>query len=165
MTTKRKHLLILDANVLIDFYKCDNTLIKLICSHVGQIYLSVTTLSEINEIDEGICSELGIILVEPELDQVILASAEKGPLSFQDNLCLLLAKEHGWTCVTNDKPLRRRCELKGVPLIWGIELICLLVENGGLSIEHAKAIILQIQQNNPRYITEDVVQKAFKRLK
>ena len=94
----------------------------------------------------------------------MLAAEKKGSLSFQDNMCLILAKEHGWTCVTNDKPLRRECELEGIPLIWGIELICILVESGGLPVKHAGDIILEIQKNNPKYITDNVVENAFKRL-
>lgn len=165
MGTKKKHFLILDANILIDFYKCDRTIIKLICNYVGQIYLATPVLYEINEIDESDCIELGIILVEPELEQVMLASEKKGPLSFQDKLCLILAKEHGWACVTNDKPLRQKCELEGVPLIWGIELLCILVESGGLPVKHAKDIILGIKKLNPKYITDDIVENAFKRLR
>ncbi len=151
--------------MLIDFYSCDKTILKLICNYVGQIYSSTPILNEINEINEGDCSELGIILIEPKLDHLIAASIGKGPLSFQDNMCFLLAKEHGWTCVTNDRPLRRKCELEGVSLIWGIELICMLVEYGGLSVDDARNIILKIQMNNPRYITQDIVQKAFERLR
>jgi len=138
---RKRNFLILDANILIDFCKCDRTIIKLICTYVGQIYLATPVLSEINEIDEGACVELGIILVEPELEHVMLAAEKKGPLSFQDNLCLILAKEYGWTCVTNDKPLRQKCELEGVPLIWGIELICILVESGGLPLSQCSSNI------------------------
>lgn len=110
------------------------------------------------------CVDLGIILVEPKLEQLFLASEKAGPLSFQDNLCLILAKEHGWTCVTNDKPLRQRCEQEGVPLIWGIELICILKESGGIPVEQAKDLILKIQKANPKYITQSIVKKAFRRL-
>jgi len=164
MGRKKRHFLILDANILIDFYKCDRTIVKLICTYVGQIYLATPVLDEIKQIDEGDCLELGIKLVEPELEQLMLAAEKKGPLSFQDNLCLILAKEHGWTCVTNDKPLRQKCEIEGVALIWGIELICILVESGGLPVEHARDIILKIQRINPKYITDNIVEKAFKRL-
>ena len=94
----------------------------------------------------------------------MLAVEKRGSLSFQDNICLILAKEHGWTFVTNDKPLRRECKLEGIPLIWGIQLICILVESGGLPVRHAKDIILEIKNNNPKYITESIVNKAFKRL-
>jgi rRNA-processing protein FCF1 len=164
MRTKKQHFLILDANILIDFFKCDKTIIKLLCIYVGHIYLATPVLNEINEISEGDCIELGIRLVEPELEQVMSAVENRGSLSFQDHLCLILAKKYGWACVTNDKPLRRQCELEGVPMIWGIELICILVESGGLSVMHARDIILQIQQNNPKYITDDIVERAFERL-
>jgi predicted nucleic acid-binding protein len=161
---ERKRILILDANTLIDYLECDRTIIKLICRYVGQIYLATPVLNEINEIDEDGCIEIGIKLLGPELEQVMSAAARKGPLSFQDNLCLILAKEHGLTCVTNDKALRRACELQGVPLIWGIEMICILVESGGLPVKHAQNIILTIQRNNPKYITDSIVKSAFKRL-
>ncbi|MDD4493078.1 MAG: type II toxin-antitoxin system VapC family toxin [Eubacteriales bacterium] len=116
MGKKKRRFLILDANTLIDFRQCDKVIIKLICAYVGQIHLATPVLSEIKSIDESECIELGIRLVEPELGQVMLAADKKGSLSFQDNICLILAKEHGWTCVTNDKPLRRMCKkhLKGL---------------------------------------------------
>ena len=165
MGTKTKPFLIVDANILIDYFKCDKTIIKLIFAYVGPIHLATPVLSEVNEISENDCLELGITLVEPELDQVMLATTEsRGPLSFQDHLCLILARDHGWTCVTNDKPLRRECEGEGVPLIWGVELICNLVEAGGLPASHAKDIILCIHRNNPRYIGEAIVRSAFERL-
>lgn len=144
MSAKKRWFLILDANILIHFVKCDKTIIKLLCSYVGQIHLATPVMNEINEINEADCIELGIRLVEPDIEQAMLAMKNRGPLSFQDNLCLVLAKEHGWTCVTNDKPLRRQCQIEGVPLIWGIELICMLVENGGLPAMHAKDIIMQV---------------------
>ncbi len=64
------------------------------------------------------CVKFGIVLVEPGLDHVISASQDKGPLFFQDRLCLILAKEYGWTCVSNDKPLRQKCLNEEVPVIW-----------------------------------------------
>lgn len=86
MGMRKKPLLILDANILIDFYCYDWALVKLISAIVGQVHLATPILGEVNEIDENDCVEFGIILVEPELDHVMLASRGKGPLSFQDNL-------------------------------------------------------------------------------
>lgn len=164
MGTQKRRFLILDANILIDLFKCDQTIIKLVCKHVGQIYVASPVLDEIKEIDDTNCTELGMILVEPTLEQVMLASEKHGPLSFQDKLCLILARDQGWTCVTNDIPLRKKCQSEGVPLIWGIELICILVESGGLPDNQAKEIILDIKKLNPKYITDDIVQRAFHRL-
>ncbi len=161
---KPQHPLILDANILVDYVPCDNTVIKLISTHVGHIHVATPVLHEVKQITEHDCLNLGITLVEPQVEQLISAAHGRGPLSLQDHLCVLLAKERGWTCVTNDRPLRRECAVQGVPLIWGIELICKLVETGGLSQESAKDIILCIHQNNPRYISWDIVQSALVRL-
>lgn len=164
MARKKRNLLILDANILIDFCQCDRVILKLVCRYVGQIYLATPVLNEVNQINEGDCLELGIKLVEPELEHVLLAAGNKGPLSFQDNLCLILAKENGWACVTNDKPLRKRCKDQGITIIWGVELICILVEAGGLPADDASDIILKMQEINPKYITANIVKQAFKRL-
>jgi len=152
--------LMADANVIIDYLKCDRSVIRLINSYVGQLYLATPLLNEIDEMDESNCLELEIKLVEPELHQMILASQNIGALSFQDNLCLLLAQKNGWTLVTNDKALRKRCEKEGIPLIWGIELICILVEAGGLPPDNAKKIISDIQEINP-YITNKIVKRRW----
>lgn len=66
--------------------------------------------------------------------------------------------------MTNDKPLRQMCESEGVTQIWGIELICMLVESGGLPATHAREIILDINKINPKYITASIVEKALLRL-
>lgn len=164
MQNKGRRFLILDANVLIDFFKCDRTILKLITTYVGEIYLATPVFNEINEIDENDCIEHGVILVEPELKQLLSASEGTGALSFQDKLCLILAKDNTWECVTNDKPLRKSCKANNVTVIWGIELICILTESGGLPVEHAKEIILRIQELNPKYIHDIIVDSAFKRL-
>jgi len=160
-----KHgLLILDANALIDYYRCNREIFKLVCTHIGQIYLAKPVFDEVTQINTDQCTELGIILIEPELDDLLEAGGKRGRLSFQDHLCLILAKKHGLTCVTNDKPLRRECTIEKVPLIWGIELICILVESGGLDITRAKSFIIQMQQNNPKYFTDEIIKLAFTRL-
>ena len=157
MGTEKQCFLILDANILIDFLECDRTILTLICSNVGQIYLATPVFDEISQLSQSDCIELGVILVEPELKHLFLASQPNGPLSFQDHICLILAKEYGLTCVTNDRPLRQKCRVEGVAIIWGIELICILVESGGLPVENAKDIILNMQENNPKYITSTIL--------
>jgi len=44
MAITKSQLLILDANILIDFLKCDRTIIKLISTNVGQVYLATPVL-------------------------------------------------------------------------------------------------------------------------
>lgn len=160
----RKPFLVLGANVLIDLYTSDSTIIRLINSFIGQLILPEPVLSEVRSINKVDCSELGIVLVEPKLEQVMQAASGKGALSFQDNLCLILAKDNGWTCVTNDKLLRQRCEIENIPIFWGVELICVLVERGGLSPNQAREILLKIQKINPRYITDNIIRQALKKI-
>ena len=164
MCKKTRGLLILDANILIDFFECDQTIIKLINKHVGQIFLATPVFDEVKQIKDQDCISLGIKLVEPDLDQLVKASGNIGALSFQDNLCLTLAKEHGMTCVTNDKPLRRQCLSEKIPIIWGIELVCMLVESGGLSAKDGETIIQKIHVNNPKFVTKAIVQQALIRI-
>lgn len=161
---KKNGYLILDANALIDYYRCNREIFQLVCSHIGQIYLAQPVFDEVAQIETHECAELGIILIEPELDDLLEAGGKRGRLSFQDHLCLILAKKHGLTCVTNDKPLRRECEHEEVPIFWGIELICILAEVNGVNIETAKALILKMQENNPKYFSDGIIEMAFKRL-
>ncbi len=142
MSRKPLPSLIMDADVLVDYVHCDSSIIPLISTHVGRIHVATPVFREVKEITEGDCGELGITLVEPDIEQVIHATEARGPLSMQDHLCVLLAKEQHWICVTNDRPLRRECESQGVPLIWGVELICQFVEARGFSPENAKDFIL-----------------------
>lgn len=58
MKAKKNCILILDANVLIDFINCDKSIIKLICSYIGQIYLPSPILDEINNLSDNDCIEL-----------------------------------------------------------------------------------------------------------
>lgn len=158
-------LLTLDANVLIDLSKTDRTVLNLISKHIGQVYVPITIFEEVKQIDETECLGLGIILHEPELDHLFAAAVARGKLSFQDHLCLILAKENRWICVTNDMALRNECAKEDVRCIWGIELICLLVEAGGLPPDHAKELIKSIQSLNSKFITESIVERAFIRIR
>lgn len=164
MNGQRQSFLILDANVLIDIITCDPTLLTLISEFVGPIRLATTILDEVKTLNQEVCRELSIQLVEPTLEQVMVAADMPKPLSFQDWICLLMAQENNWICVSNDKPLRKQCELKNVSVMWELEMLCLLVEAGGLTAAQCKTIILDIQKSN-RYITNDIVKSAFQRLK
>ncbi len=139
-TDEKKHLIV-DANILIDYLNCDETLLLLIKKYIGQILLASPLLGEVKSLDPDRCKKLGIKLVEPTMEQLIWAADQEFSISFQDKICLIMAKDHNWTLVTNDKALRKRCESDGISLIWGVELICMLYEFGGLHKNGAKPII------------------------
>ena len=164
MASAGKTFLILDANVLIDLLQCDKMILPLISEHVGQVAVAITIFEEVQEFTTDDCIELGILLVEPSLDQVMTAAENPKPLSFYDWLFFLLAEEGSWICVTNDKALRRQCASRNLTVMWEVEMLCLLVEAGGLPKEQCKEIILSIKESNPFFITDSIVESAFRRL-
>lgn len=154
----------MDASVLIDLCAADRTLIALISDRIGQIHVPLPLLrDEVEDISESDCAELGMVAVEPSLEIVTDAATRRGGLSFHDRVCLLLAQERGWTCVTNDAALRRACVEAGVPVRWGMEVIALLVEDGALAADEAAAIGRAIRAANP-YITERVLEAFLERI-
>ena len=81
---------------------------------------------EVDDLDEAAAQDVGLRVVDPELDDLLAAAqVPRGALSFQDRLCLLVAQRRGWTCVSNDKPLRQECSIRGVPVLWGLEMLAL----------------------------------------
>jgi len=154
----------MDASVLIDLCAADRTLIALISERIGQIHVPLPLLrEEVQQITETDCAGLGIVAVEPSLEIVIDATSRRGGLSFHDRVCLLLAQERGWTCVTNDAALRRACGEAGVSVVWGLEVIALLVEDGALPADDAAAVGQAIRAANP-YITEQVLSRFLNRI-
>ncbi|MGQ0503947.1 MAG: PIN domain-containing protein [Myxococcaceae bacterium] len=155
----------MDANVLIDLCEADRTVIRLISDHVGQVHVPLPILrEEVRDIEEAEYGDLGIVPVDPPLALATSAAVRRAGLSFYDHLCLLLAQENGWTCVTNDGRLRRECTTEKVPVLWGLETVALLVEDGALTPLSAQEIAKAIQRSNPRYITEAVMNRFLQRI-
>jgi len=150
-------LFIVDACVLIDFAKTDPSLLRLIVAHVGPIHVPFQVLAEVKQLDASTATSLGLRIVDPDLDTAARAAALGGALSFEDRLCLLMAKASGWTCVSNDRRLRRTCEDEGVPTLWGLELLLRLVSAGGLPKDQAEEAALAIHCSNPRYVTKKIL--------
>lgn len=79
--------LIMDACVLIDYMNGDPELFKLISSHIGSIYIATPILEEVDSIKsiEELVN-LGLIPIEPEIEDVFKAEEMAGRTSFQDNI-------------------------------------------------------------------------------
>jgi len=119
-----------------------------------------SVIDEVNEIDhENELLTLGLIIIEPEIEDAYAAAGRSGPLSFEDWLCLLTAKRNGFTCVTNDRNLRKLCRQEGVSLLWGLELLAELHKVGGIPATEAETIAQAIRRSNPRHITEKIVSR------
>jgi len=155
----------MDANVLIDLCEADRTIIRLVSDHISRVHVPLPVLrEEVDQIDEAECADLGIVPIEPSLETAMAAATRRAGLSFHDHLCVLLARDHGWTCVTNDGRLRRECTAEEVPVLWGLETVALLVDGGALTAVAAEEIGRAIQRANPRFITDDVIAGFLERI-
>lgn len=157
--------LVADANVLIDYAKTDPSILSLYVRHFGPIYVPSVIVDEVDQLDFSDCETLGLTVVDEPLDILLGATEQRGPLSFEDRVCLLLARTNQWTCVTNEKPLHRACKQEKVASIWGLRLMIELVHAGQLTIENALEVALAIHHINPRYITPEILVRFEERLR
>jgi len=160
VTKQAPKLMIMDACVLIDFVKTERSVLKLITEHIGPAYVVNTVLEEVKDIDDqGDLVDLGLIVLEPELEDLFAAANSIGPTSFQDQLCLFSAKRHDLACVTNDKNLRKLCEREGVETYWGLQLLAELHKANRITYKDAKEIALAIHETNSKHITAKIIDK------
>jgi len=158
--------LIVDADVLIDFIKADRNIISIIIKHLAPVYVVRQVLKQVKAIEsEEELTSLGVTVIDPEIEDLYTAAKTTSPTDFEDQLCYLTAKRHGFTCVTNDKDLRNCCIDDGVPSLRGLRLILRLCALQRISVAEAIKIAEQIHKNNPRYITKTILKNFIKALK
>lgn len=151
-----------DACVLIDLADANEVVLALIAQHMARVVIPTPVLVEVDSLDELKCATLGLEVVEPTLDQLREAAAPHPALSFADSVCLIVARDLGATCWTNDGPLRDACGGNGVPTMPGLRPLVALVESGALPLDVAVGTVDLIGANNP-YITSAIV-SGFRRL-
>ena len=147
---------IADANVLIDYAQTSPDILTLVAEHIGPVYVAAAVLDEVAQLDEAQCKRIGLTLVEGSLAQMTEAAQRGGPLSFEDKLCLVLARDNGWACLSNDGPLRDACKAQGVPVVWGLEIMLWLVQAHHLGADKAIEVAEAIHLSNPLYITKKI---------
>jgi predicted nucleic acid-binding protein len=156
--------LVVDANVLIDYLKADESVLALMVRHVGPVYVPRDVLDEVQQLDQATCARLGLHIADGSLEQLIEAGQGGGGLSFTDRVCLVLARDNGWVCVTNDRRLRRACEQESVESWWGLELLLEVVDAGGLKADTAIEVAETIGRMN-RWIAGGVVATFVKKVR
>ncbi len=157
-------LLIVDACVLIDFWHADPSVVALICRHVGQLNVAQGVLAEVRGLDASTAQDAGLRVVQPDFEVLSEAATAGRGLSYQDQQCLILARMHGWTCVTNDGRLRRVCAEDGVDVLWGLELLAQLVEAAGIPAAQAVALAHEMARAN-RYLTTAILTRFQDRVR
>ena len=156
-----ERLLILDACVLIDFCKEDPTLLGLATAYLGSIIVLSPILVEVDQLDDAEVERLGLVVVEPEIDLVIEASARRGGLSYRDRMCLLFSRDNKAVLYTNDKALLKAARSDGIEARWGLEILLDLVVVGQLTPSDATSTAQSICNRSP--FPSDALMAEFKR--
>lgn len=156
---------IADANVLIDYAETSPAILGQVVKHIGPVYVAADVLEEVDQLDEAQCKAIGLTVVDGNLAQLTEASQRGGQLSFEDKLCLVLARDNGWTCLSNDGPLRAACKAQGVPVVWGLEIMLFLVDGGYLKTADAIEIAKSIHTVNPMFITAKILTAFQKKVR
>jgi predicted nucleic acid-binding protein len=164
--SQTRKFMLLDACVLIDYWKSEKSILKSFSTHLGELHVVTAVLDEVDDIhDSGDLTDMGVIIVRPELEDLLKAGSGLSQLSFPDRLCLLVAKREGFTCVTNDNILRKACKMERVDVIRGLKLLLMLFDRGKITLSEALEIAFKIQASNPMYITQKVINSFKSKLK
>lgn len=149
---------VLDANVLIDYCNADLSILSLAARFLGPVYIPLQVLAKVDQLDHSACERAGLILFEPSIEQLLEAGQGTTRLAFDDRICLIVCRDNHWTCLTNDKALRRACTELGIRIVWGLELMVLLVEARQLPPEEALAVAEQIHSINQAFVDQAVLE-------
>jgi len=161
---RKSTVLLADADVLIDYRESDLTILALVARHLGRLAVLPPVLDEVRGVTAKECGRLGVEIVEVETERMLLAAEVDSSVSFNDRLCLVVCREEGWTCLTNDRALQRLCKRHGVETRFGLGLMVNLVEAGALTRRRAVAVARRIRASNPLHITDRVLDRFLNAL-
>lgn len=150
-------LFIIDANVLIDYANTDPSILSLAIKHIGPIFVASVILDEVEQLSVEDCVNLGLRIIEEPVEILIAAGERRGRLSFEDHICLLLAVDNEYICISNDKPLHSACREENVSVMWGLRLMIELVRKGVLDKSSAMEVAEAIHLSNPFHITSEII--------
>jgi len=147
-------LLVSDACVLIDLAKAEalGLLADMIRNGIAEIYVPKEVLDEVKkEVSEDVLLALGVKRVEKtwqEAMELVELYEQKFLPSEADCLLYILGLHHGLTIWTNDKTLRKKSSLNGVPISWCFEELAKLVESGLRTVDEIVAVAKRVEETN-----------------
>lgn len=151
MQGQHREAAVCDANVLIDYMDADEDIIRELVRYWGKVHVPTLVLHEVKKLDEVHAKELGLIIIETPL---VLEAV--GGLSKPDRACLHFVLKEGWTCIANDTLLRRECLRRGGKVLWGLEMLLVMVSASQITSARALEIAEKIAEINPEITTEIV---------
>ena len=148
--------ILFNANALIDFQKTDFSVLGEVRQHLGNLYLLKEIRDEVQGLTQKDCRSVDLKVISSKDHIKNIANQPYGSLSRPDRLNLYTSIDSGFSLVTNDLNLRKACEERQVKIIWGLQLLLILIEKSDYSINDAIKIGKMIGNKN-RYISEEIV--------
>ena len=137
LTRPSTTILLADADVLIDYRDSDLEVLKLIGQHVGPVAVLASVLADVHGLTRADCTRLSVSVLGVSTARLLRAGIVDASVSFNDRLCFVVCQEEAWTCVTNDRALRRLCKRLGVKTRFGSRLLVDLVASMAITKERA----------------------------
>ena len=156
--------LLADADVLIDYCESDLEVLKDVGRRIGRLAVLSEVLDEVRNLTRRKCANLEIEVIDVEMPMLNAAAEMKTGISFNDRLCFLVCLERRWTCVTNDRALRRLCRRRDVKVRYGLGLMVDLVKLGAIDRRRANTIARRMHKANPAHINERVLERFSRAL-
>jgi rRNA-processing protein FCF1 len=154
-----EHIIVItDANVLIDYAASNKKVLKLLPEIFNKVFVPIDIVKEVKELTSDEIHGFEFVLYYPDADTYYKASNARNGISFEDNICIIDAVKNKWSVITNDGRMRNKCRDENVGLIWGLQLMLILVEKGKLSKSEALRTVEKIHEVNKR-ITRVVVEE------
>ena len=150
-------ILLADSDVLIDFLEVDESVLRLIGQSLGPLKVTAQVIAETDGLTVSRCERLGIEIIETTTEMLVEAGERRGPLSFTDHVNLLICKERGWTCVTNDAALRKQCIRAEITVRRGLSLLVELARHEFVAKAYAQDLGERIAEAHRSFITRDVL--------
>ncbi len=139
------------------FNEADEDILHELTVYWTKVYIPTRVLYEVKELSPERAEALGLHIIETPIDLVA-----SGGLSGPDCACLHFVIAEGWTCITNDKLLRRACIREGGTVVWGLEMLLILVKAGQITKARAGGVAEKVSVLNPE-ITHSILD-TFRKL-
>lgn len=165
MSTSQR-ILVVDANVLIDYVRSEPEMLRLAATHIGSLLVPSPVALKVRRSWSEQDIELGGLQITVPTKEQFEEAADKPPNpAFDDWCCLIVARDCCGECVTNDSRLRRECTAAGVKVLYGMELLLELAHLKIITANDARRCAGLIQKTSPGFFHVKIMEEFDRRLK
>ncbi len=106
-------------------------------------------INEVEQLSPEKAESIGFSVYYPEPATYYEAVNAGNSISFEDNVCVIDARENNWAVITNDKTMKNYCSQAGVTSFWGLQVLLFMVEQKLIVKRTAMNTAVKIFKNNP----------------